>query len=658
MLKRTSILLLLIAGAIWPRDSLALPGEVVLVKGTTSTPNAAERGYAASLTERLSRWIDELSIQHKVIADPHVNDASLRAAKVVILGYNPNLPDSELSVLRQFIARGGKIIVFYSSDPALAEMMQVRLGEYRSAGLGEYWSAIRINTPAPPNIPPLIRQISHNIRPVYPSAPSGDVLAYWDNKKGENSGFPALVESSHGLWMTHVLLDDGDTATKKGLLLAMIARYVPEVWRCAAERSLQTAGTVGRFASADELLNAVRGMRPGGPRTASMQRSMKRATELRDRSARLFATRDYPGAISAASALRRALIETYALAHGPKRGEFRGVWDHSGTGLYPGDWEKTCRTLAGHGITDLLPNMLWGGLAHYPSKNLPRSSTYRNHGDQIAKCVVAAHRHNIRVHIWKVCWKLDGAPSDFIAAMKRQGRLQKTESGETINWLCPSRADNVKLEVDSLREILEHYAVDGIHLDYIRYKNSSVCCCDGCGKRFEKDTGRKLGRWPDALGNREIRVAFDKWRCGRITHLVREVKSAVSEANPAIELSAAVFGKYPSCVNSVAQDWASWLRNGDVDFVCPMNYTADLVSFGRLVRSQVCLPGAEGKIIPGLGVTAAESRLDPAMVIDQIMLTRSEGVAGFVLFDLNRTLEEETLPILSLGPSQNQLYGK
>ena len=37
----------------------------------------------------------------------------------------------------------------------------------------------------------------------------------------------------------------------------------------------------------------------------------------------------------------------------------------------------------------VLPNMLWGGLAHYPSDVLPRSETFRKHGDQIAQCVAA-----------------------------------------------------------------------------------------------------------------------------------------------------------------------------------------------------------------------------------------------------------------------------
>jgi len=38
-----------------------------------------------------------------------------------------------------------------------------------------------------------------------------------------------------------------------------------------------------------------------------------------------------------------------------------------------------------------------------------------------------------------------------------------------------------------------------------------------------------------------------------------------------------------------------------------------------------------------------------AAVVDQIAALRQSGALGFVLFDLNRTLAEDTLPVLRLG---------
>ena len=67
------------------------------------------------------------------------------------------------------------------------------------------------------------------------------------------------------------------------------------------------------------------------------------------------------------------------------------------------------------------------------------------------------------------------------------------------------------------------------------------------------------------------------------------------------------------------------------------------------MRTQVAYPGAAGRIIPGIGVTADESRLDSAQVVRQVALARQAGCPGFVLFALSGTLRDETLPALRQG---------
>jgi len=111
-----------------------------------------------------------------------------------------------------------------------------------------------------------------------------------------------------------------------------------------------------------------------------------------------------------------------------------------------------------------------------------------------------------------------------------------------------------------------------------------------------------------------------------------------------------VYGKYPSCVASVAQDWRSWIQADLIDFICPMDYTEDTYKFRSYVRSQRKLSRSHRTVlVPGIGVTATESRLDAAQVIDQIIESRNAGSGGFALFELNTVLESEILPVLSLG---------
>jgi uncharacterized lipoprotein YddW (UPF0748 family) len=205
------------------------------------------------------------------------------------------------------------------------------------------------------------------------------------------------------------------------------------------------------------------------------------------------------------------------------------------------------------------------------------------------------------------------------------------------------------MEKDAIREMVREHRVQGIHLDYVRYPNSHTCYCRGCRERFAAFLGRPVAPWPAAVRRGELRRKYDEWRCGRITRLVRDVAALVRARDPEIQVSAAVYGKYPSCVNSVAQDWPAWIRDGLVDFVCPMNYTADPAAFRDLVRMQLSLPGKTGRIYPGIGATSATSRLDPVQVIEQIVVLRQEGAGGFALFDLNGVVAGEILPVLRLG---------
>ena len=59
--------------------------------------------------------------------------------------------------------------------------------------------------------------------------------------------------------------------------------------------------------------------------------------------------------------------------------------------------------------------------------------------------------------------------------MRREGRLQQSANGATKDWLCPSHPENVAYELASIREIVERYPVNGIHLDYVRYPSSGFC---------------------------------------------------------------------------------------------------------------------------------------------------------------------------------------
>lgn len=622
---------------------------IAVVRGTVSAPNQAERNAANSAARRIGRWLTSLSLSHVLLDDQDLNSAKLAGTRLIILPYNPEPSREQLQVLNSFLKRGGKLIVFYSAEPRLASLMGVRLGEYQRAPYPGRWSSMQFNADAPPYVPPCVYQESSNIRPVYPARAKSKVIAWWRNAEGMVADDPAWVQTETGFWMSHVLLD-GDDENKKLMLLALIGQCAPTIWRDAALAALPQIGHVGPYHNLDRLIaDVTKQADKRGRKVSSTKAHLRKAQEHYNAVHRSMLRQDYPQAFAQSRKTKQLLTQAYASVQPVRRGEFRGVWNHSGLGLYPGDWQRTCRFLKQHGFNAVFPNFLWAGTAFYPSRILPQASISLPFGNQLAQAAAAAGSADLELHLWKVCWNLGPVPAELMEQYKRDGRLQRTSDGTTLPWLCPSQRKNVEQELGAIREAASTGLLAGIHLDYLRYPGRHACFCPACKKRFEAFLGRSVKGWPAAAISGKESQEYQNWRCAHMTEFVRQVRKTLRAIDPKLKLSAAVYQNYPDSRASVGQDWGLWLKTDLVDFVVPMNYTESSVEFSSVVQNQIKLPGAKRRVIPGIGVTASESRLSPDQVIEQILSLRSLNCKGFVLFDLNAALAEETLPLLKQG---------
>ncbi|HBA84515.1 MAG TPA: hypothetical protein DCZ95_10515 [Verrucomicrobia bacterium] len=625
------------------RDSL------LLVRGTASTRDAAARGVADKVTQRISSWLGDMGVAHGIVTDDAVAAGALKGASLAILPYNPYPTDAELKALQSFLQQGGRLMVFYGAEPRLAKMMHMKLGAYQKAEKPGRWASFAFPQARRWGVPDRIFQDSPNVFTIHPDDDSAEVIAWWEDIGGRRLNDPAWVASPQGLWMSHILMND-DMQNKRDLLVGLVGQFMPAVWQASAQRCIEYAGRIDSFrslADAFDQLSKAAGTAQNPQRIEALLEQAR--TAYFDMKAS-YNRGEYAQVLNQSRQLRNLLIEAYGSVQQPKAREFRGVWDHDGVGWFPGDWDKTCRLLSENGITAIFPNMLWGGMAHLPNTPLPVTATAKIYGDQLAQCVKAARRYGLEVHVWMVCWRLDGAPAELVERMRKQGRLQVNAAGKTVPWLCPSHPQNVQLAIDTLKDVAERYDIDGIHLDYVRYSDSSLCFSPVSHKAFEAYLGKEVAPWPGAArpGGR-YEKEFKRWRAGQITAFVRQARDAVKAVKPKIQVSAAVFGSYPDCKNSVGQDWGAWLERGYVDFVCPMNYTTDLNGFVALTDKQIRLTGARDKILPGIGITADESQLTPDQAIEQILAARRLGAPGWMLFDLSGSLQREILPVMKLG---------
>ena len=287
--------------------------------------------------------------------------------------------------------------------------------------------------------------------------------------------------------------------------------------------------------------------------------------------------------------------------------EIHAVWDHTGRGLYEGDWPKTMRILRDAHVTDLFVNVGGADFAHYASARLPKTQTYKMYGDQLLACLRAAQGTGVRVHAWFICFNATRNAPATLETFRKKGWRLKDDKGKLTTYLDPSNASVRALVLAAIDE-LARYSVAGVHLDFVR--------------------------WGDA-------AVKPKNAAATVTDFVAEARRHVKR--PKL-LTAAVYGKYPNCIASVGQDWPRWLDFDIVDYVAPMDYTASIPKFQSLLAQQMSPSRNAKRTIIGIGVTSNEAKLNAKQVSQQVSLARQCGFAGQALFKLDDRLAQAILP--------------
>ena len=636
-------------GGLTPVVSQQTQIAIVLPSVTSGVP-AGEVQYARSVAKRFSRMLGIIGFTADTIEESLLSKAQLKPLKLIVLPLNVAVSTQTTSLLKKFVADGGKLFVTYSLADTVAPLLGLQQTDWLKEESPGQFASIELNTPEIPDMPTSIRQASWNITVAAPITPQTKVIGHWHNMAGESTGLPALFLGEAGVFFSHIFLPD-DILTKTRMLAALLGHLVPEFQCPLAKRSIEMMTTVGHTDGLEALTTFV-GESGGSGAVDALETGKRLMAKARAE----YNSKTYNAAITTARASRESFSKAYFLSHISPETEGRAVWNHSGLGAYPGDWDSSAKELAEAGVNMILPNMAWAGVAHYSSKILPQSKTFTRYGDQLAQCVAAARKYDLEVHVWKITWNLEGAPKGFVEKMRKDGRTQVSAAGKPLNWLCPSHPKNVQLELESVMEIVANYDVNGIHLDYIRYPGSHACYCEECRKRFTLATRQQIDQWPSAVlpNTGAYGDKYAEWRSQQITRLVRLLRKRLREANPDIKLSAAVFGGYPACVTSIGQDWIAWANAGYIDFVCPMNYTEDTSYFTELLADQLALMPKGVAIYPGIGATATNSLLVPDAVVEQIYLSRFLGASGWTIFDYSLDISETVLPALGMGVGKSK----
>ena len=618
--------------------------EVLVVRADSSA--SAMRREAKGFGEyagTVSATLDKLGVASAQVADTDLAPELLQGVKLVVLPYNPRVPEKTVGLLRTFVGQGGKLVVCYSLADGIGDLLGLR-ATGSVVEEGHAFSGFARTAQGLKTQPAFAPQASWRTTVVQAAeGKKGRVIAVWRDAKGADTKTPAITLTQAGAFVGHVWFSPSSDAGV-ALMRAVVGELVPDVLRKTAEQAFARIGAVAGAADFAALRAALEKQA-----TRAVRKSLDRAAKERAVAEKSLKAGQWNESVEASARAETAALRAWCLSRKPGTGEHRAFWCHSAFGLGDKGWDKSIRLLKESGFNAILPNMLWGGLAYYPSKTLPEYDGLAEKGDQIAKCLAACKKYGVQCHVWKVNWNTGGrAPKAFIERMRAEGRLQKEFAGDTTEWLCPSNPTNQTLEVEAMLEIVRNYAVDGVHFDYIRYPGNEACFCDGCRARFEAALGRAVTTWPkETRAPGEVREKWLDFRRSNINVVVRRVAEEARKIRPGVQISAAVFRNWPSDRDGVGQDWKLWCDNGWLDFVCPMDYFDSNALFRNAVTAQKGYAG-NVPLYPGIGLCCWKNPRDAVKIAQQVEITRELGLKGFTVFNYDANAES-VLPYLRLG---------
>lgn len=322
--------------------------------------------------------------------------------------------------------------------------------------------------------------------------------------------------------------------------------------------------------------------------------------------------------------------------------EFKCLWVVRNAITNPASIDEMLDFAADHGFNHLMVQVRGRGDALYKSNLVPRSELLaENDFDPLEYVIKNAHDKGIKVHAWVnvyFIWASDKNPksSNHILNINPQwldsngkDTSQYLNNGNDVQhfYLAPHHPEVENHLLAVFRELTALYAMDGLHLDYVRFNDSEY------GNNIEARTLFNQQK----NDYQEENIQWDQFKSSSVTSLVKNTKLMLNDVRPDCILSAAVKPNLNSAKSRFSQEWDLWLASEYIDWVLPMNYAVNIRDFAENIDIiYKNLPEhLRHKIIMGIGIY----NKDPLTAQDLIKYSLITRFKGFSLFSYNVFLE-------------------
>jgi uncharacterized lipoprotein YddW (UPF0748 family) len=252
------------------------------------------------------------------------------------------------------------------------------------------------------------------------------------------------------------------------------------------------------------------------------------------------------------------------------------------------------------------------GDAWYFDAAEPRAEGLTDDFDPLRYLIEQAHARSIEVHAFTIVGSVfQGDPAKGLPRDPKHVFLQHVWNPTTNapydddrQWATSTRDGNYRFgsewyidlgnpeaaayTVDVLAHLASAYAIDGVHLDRVRYpenRRGDVGYNSANVQRFNAKYNRGGLPAPDDR-------LWCEWRRDQVTNFVRALHDRIKAIRPSIQISAALitYGRGPrgsegfeitDAYANVFQDWRRWSDERLVDLLCPMIYKRESVARQR-----------------------------------------------------------------------------
>ena len=348
--------------------------------------------------------------------------------------------------------------------------------------------------------------------------------------------------------------------------------------------------------------------------------------------------------------------------------EMRGVWIpyfNLSNGSSPmseeefkSHFDEIIKTAKSNGINTLFVHVRSNCDAVYPSEIFPFSDIFTDDShtapdyDPLEYMISASHKAGLEFHAWlnpfrvisdtekkslkedSPCykWLHDDNPDNDRNLIEYDGGL----------YLNPSKAETRSLIIDGVRELVNNYDVDGVHLDDYFYMFTEL----------EYDA-EDYADYVESIDEGFNALSLMQWRCTNINVLISGIYAVIKNVDENILFGISPQGNMDNDLE-IGADVYSWCsRYGYVDYIAPqIYYNSDnpYLPFEQTVEDwKNIITNDRIKLYIGLALYKAGSDEDEGtwqtsddIISRQIEYTRSADTDGFILYSWEYLENEQT----------------